>query len=230
AAAGQLYVHKVVQAKDLWRKMLSMLFETGHPWITFKDACNVRSPQQHVGVVHSSNLCTEITLNTKANEEIAVCNLGSINLVNHVSEKGLDREKLKKTVTTAVRMLDNVIDINYYSVEAARNSNLKHRPVGLGLMGFQDALYKQKIPYASEEAVRFADLSMEVISYHAIEASSMLAEERGTYSTFEGSLWSQGILPIDSLKKLQAERGEQYLQADYSTTLDWNSLRERVMQ
>ncbi|HHX82079.1 MAG TPA: ribonucleoside-diphosphate reductase subunit alpha, partial [Pseudomonadaceae bacterium] len=199
AAAGQMYVHKVVQAKDLWRKMLSMLFETGHPWITFKDACNIRSPQQHVGTVHSSNLCTEITLNT-SQDEIAVCNLGSINLVNHVSEAGLDREKLKKTISTAVRMLDNVIDINYYSVEAARTSNMRHRPVGLGIMGFQDALYKQKIAYASNEAVQFADHSMEVISYHAIEASSQLAEERGSYSTFAGSLWSQGILPINSLQ------------------------------
>ena len=228
AAAGQMYVHKVVQAKDLWRKMLSMLFETGHPWITFKDACNIRSPQQHVGTVHSSNLCTEITLNT-SQDEIAVCNLGSINLVNHVSESGLDREKLKKTINTAVRMLDNVIDINYYSVEAARTSNMRHRPVGMGIMGFQDALYKQKIAYASNEAVQFADHSMEVISYHAIEASSQLAEERGSYSTFAGSLWSQGILPIDSLRKLQEERGEQYLQADYTTTLDWHSLRQRVM-
>jgi ribonucleoside-diphosphate reductase alpha chain len=229
AAAGQMYVHKVVQAKDLWRKMLSMLFETGHPWITFKDACNVRSPQQHAGVVHSSNLCTEITLNT-SRDEIAVCNLGSINLVNHVSDKGLDREKLKKTITTAVRMLDNVIDINYYSVPAAKNSNLKHRPVGLGLMGFQDALYKQKIPYASAEALQFADHSMEVISYHAIEASSLLAEERGTYSTYEGSLWSKGILPIDSVKMLAEARGSDYLKMDTGSTLDWDSLRQRVMQ
>jgi ribonucleoside-diphosphate reductase alpha chain len=228
AANGKIYVHKTVQAKDLWRKMLSMLFETGHPWITFKDACNIRSPQQHVGTVHSSNLCTEITLNT-SKDEIAVCNLGSINLPNHVTEKGLDREKLKKTVTTAVRMLDNVIDINYYSVEAAKTSNLRHRPVGLGIMGFQDALYKQKIAYSSNEAIKFADHSMEVISFHAIEASSLLAEERGTYSTFKGSLWDQGILPINSLQKLQEERGEQYLQVDTSSTLDWNSLRKRVM-
>src|SRR5690606_2788855 len=214
-----IYVHKVVQAKDLWRKMLSMLFETGHPWITFKDACNVRSPQQHVGTVHSSNLCTEITLNTNQNE-IAVCNLGSINLVNHVTAKGLDREKVKKTVTTAVRMLDNVIDINYYSVEAAKNSNMKHRPVGLGIMGFQDALYEQKIPYASEAAVNFADRSMEVISYHAIEASSLLAEERGTYESYKGSLWDRGILPIDSIKLLREQRGEKYLEMDTSSTLD----------
>ena len=229
AKEGKIYVHKVLKAKDLWRKMLSMLFETGHPWITFKDACNVRSPQQHVGTVHSSNLCTEITLNT-SKDEIAVCNLGSINLVNHVTEKGLDRDKLKKTVSTAVRMLDNVIDINYYSVEAARNSNMKHRPVGLGLMGFQDSLYIQKIPYASEEAVKFADNSMEVISYYAIEASSMLAEERGTYESFKGSLWDQGILPIDSLKKLQDERGEKYMEVDMSSTLDWAGLRQRVTE
>jgi ribonucleoside-diphosphate reductase alpha chain len=230
AFAKQMYVHKVVQAKDLWRKMLSMLFETGHPWITFKDACNIRSPQQHVGTVHSSNLCTEITLNTSANDEIAVCNLGSINMVNHVSEKGLNREKLKKTITTAVRMLDNVIDINYYSVPAAKNSNIKHRPVGLGIMGFQDALYKQGIAYSSAEAIKFADFSMEVISYHAIEASSLLAEERGAYSSFKGSLWDQGILPINSLQKLADERGTDYLKVDTSSTLDWDSLRQRVQQ
>ncbi|MDY6984742.1 MAG: ribonucleoside-diphosphate reductase subunit alpha, partial [Pseudomonadota bacterium] len=227
AAEGKMYVYKTLQAKDLWRKMLSMLFETGHPWITFKDACNVRSPQQHVGTVHSSNLCTEITLNTNQNE-IAVCNLGSINLVNHVTPKGLDREKLKKTVTTAVRMLDNVIDINYYSVEAAKNSNMKHRPVGLGIMGFQDALYEQKIPYASEAAVTFADRAMEVISYHAIEASSKLAEERGTYESYKGSLWDRGILPIDSIKLLREQRGEKYLEMDTSSTLDWDALRKRV--
>ena len=229
ASKGELYVHKVVNAKDLWRKMLSMLFETGHPWITFKDACNVRSPQQHVGAVHSSNLCTEITLNT-SKDEIAVCNLGSINMVKHVTDKGLDRDKLKNTVHTAVRMLDNVSDFNYYSVDTARNSNHKHRPVGLGLMGFQDALYIQKIPYASDAAVTFADRSMEQISYYAIEASTMLAEERGTYSSFEGSLWDQGILPIDSLVKLREERGEQYMEVDTSSTLDWNGLRKRVKE
>ncbi|HEY0961032.1 MAG TPA: ribonucleoside-diphosphate reductase subunit alpha [Pseudomonadales bacterium] len=229
AMEGKIYVHKIVQAKDLWRKMLSMLFETGHPWITFKDSCNVRSPQQHVGTVHSSNLCTEITLNTNQNE-IAVCNLGSINLVNHVTAKGLDRDKLKKTIHTAVRMLDNVIDINYYSVEAAKNSNMKHRPVGLGIMGFQDALYEQKIPYASEAAVTFADRSMEVISYHAIEASSKLAEERGTYESYKGSLWDRGILPIDSIKLLREQRGEKYLEMDTSSTLDWDALRKRVQE
>jgi len=236
AKEGALYVHKTVRAKDLWRKMLSMLFETGHPWITFKDACNTRSPQQHVGTVHSSNLCTEITLNTSydkddpSKNEIAVCNLGSVNMVNHVTAEGLDKEKLRKTVHTAVRMLDNVIDINYYSVEAARNSNMRHRPVGLGMMGFQDSLYIQQIPYSSEAAVTFADHSMEAISFFAIEASTMLAEERGPYSTYEGSLWSQGILPIDSLKKLQVERGEQYLEVDFSSTMDWDAMRARVKE
>ncbi|MFZ8977716.1 MAG: ribonucleoside-diphosphate reductase subunit alpha, partial [Pseudohongiellaceae bacterium] len=184
AAAGEIRPYKTVKAADLWRKMLSMLFETGHPWITFKDTCNVRSPQQHVGTIHSSNLCTEITLNT-SQDEIAVCNLGSVNLVNHVDENGLNQEKLKKTITTAIRMLDNVIDINYYSVDQAKNSNLKHRPVGMGVMGFQDALYKQRIAYASEQAVEFADISMEMISYYAISASNILAEERGRYETYE---------------------------------------------
>ncbi len=227
AKEGKIYVHKVVQAKDLWRKMLSMLFETGHPWITFKDSCNIRSPQQHMGAVHSSNLCTEITLNT-SKDEIAVCNLGSINLVRHVGAKGLDREKLKQTIHTAVRMLDNVIDINYYSVPQARTSNMRHRPIGLGIMGFQDALHVQKIPYASDAAVQFADRSMEVISYFAIEASTMLAEERGTYESYQGSLWQQGILPIDSLQTLRDERGAQYLEVDTSSTLDWVPLRQRV--
>lgn len=227
AKEGKIYVHKVVQAKDLWRKMLSMLFETGHPWITFKDSCNIRSPQQHMGAVHSSNLCTEITLNT-SKDEIAVCNLGSINLVRHVGAKGLDREKLKQTIHTAVRMLDNVIDINYYSVPQARTSNMRHRPIGLGIMGFQDALHVQKIPYASDAAVQFADRSMEVISYFAIEASTMLAEERGTYESYQGSLWQQGILPIDSLQTLRDERGAQYLEVDTSATLDWVPLRQRV--
>ena len=216
-----------MKAADLWRKMLSMLFETGHPWITFKDTCNVRSPQQHVGTIHSSNLCTEITLNT-SQDEIAVCNLGSVNLVNHVDENGLNQEKLKKTITTAIRMLDNVIDINYYSVDQAKNSNLKHRPVGMGVMGFQDALYKQRIAYASEQAVEFADISMEMISYYAISASSILAEERGRYETYEGSLWDQGILPIDSLKKLQDIRGSDYLDVNLDQRLDWDSLRARI--
>ena len=226
-ASGKITLYKRVAARELWRKMLSMLFETGHPWITFKDACNLRSPQQHNGVVHSSNLCTEITLNTSG-DEIAVCNLGSVNLVQHVEGGKLDTKKLKKTVKTALRMLDNVIDINYYAVTQARTSNMRHRPVGLGIMGFQDALYKQRIPYASDAAVEFADRSMEALSYYVIEASSKLAKERGSYSTFEGSLWSQGILPIDSLKRLGDQRGPEYLQVDMSTTLNWEKLRARV--
>ena len=224
---GQMRLYKRVQAQDLWRKMLSMLFETGHPWITFKDVCNLRSPQQHAGVVHSSNLCTEITLNT-SKDEIAVCNLGSINLVNHVSADGLDQAKLRRTVRTAVRMLDNVIDINYYAVKAAETSNLRHRPVGLGIMGFQDALYVQKLAYASNDAVVFADRSMEAISYYAIEASCELAAERGRYSSFDGSLWSRGILPIDSLWAIAEHRGAQYVEVDFSQTLDWATLREQV--
>lgn len=227
ASYGKLKLHKVVQAKDLWRKMLSMLFETGHPWLTFKDPCNLRSPQQHVGVVHSSNLCTEITLNTNK-DEIAVCNLGSINLVNHIVDGKLDTAKLEKTVKTAVRMLDNVIDINYYSVPQAQNSNFKHRPVGLGIMGFQDALYLQHIPYGSDAAIAFADQSMEAISYYAIQASCDLADERGAYQTFQGSLWSQGILPIDSEKKLIEERGAKYIEVDLSETLDWAPLLTRT--
>ena len=226
--SGELELYKRVKAQDLWRKMLSMLYETGHPWVTFKDSCNTRSPQQHVGVVHSSNLCTEITLNTSA-DEIAVCNLGSINLAQHVTESGqLDTEKLKKTVRTAIRMLDNVIDINYYAVPAARASNMRHRPVGLGIMGFQDALYRKRVGYASEAAVEFADESMEAISYFAIESSSNLAEERGSYTSFEGSLWSQGILPIDSLERLQNERGKEYLDVNLDTRFDWEDLRTRV--
>ncbi|SHF82520.1 ribonucleoside-diphosphate reductase alpha chain [Modicisalibacter ilicicola DSM 19980] len=224
---GQLTLYKRVKAKDLWRKMLSMLFETGHPWVTFKDPCNLRSPQSHAGVVHSSNLCTEITLNTSV-DEIAVCNLGSVNLASHVVDGRLDGDKLKKTVRTAVRMLDNVIDINYYAVPQARNANLKHRPVGLGIMGFQDALYKQGIAYASDAAVSFADTSMELVSYHAIEASSDLAAERGQYQSFGGSLWSQGMLPIDSIEKLRQERGADYLEIDTSTTRDWDRIREKI--
>jgi len=227
AKRGEMNVAKTLKANDLWRKMLGMLFETGHPWITFKDPCNIRYTNQHVGVVHSSNLCTEITLHTNDNE-IAVCNLGSVNLAAHVDADGLNLAKLQKTVSTAMRMLDNVIEYNYYSVPQARNSNLRHRPVGLGIMGFQDALYKIRLPYASQEAVDFADRSMEAVSYYAIRASTDLAEERGRYHSFEGSLWSQGILPIDSLARLGEERGS-YLQVDDSQTLDWESLRERVM-
>ncbi|SDS59715.1 ribonucleoside-diphosphate reductase subunit alpha [Pseudomonas oryzae] len=226
---GKLKLHKTIKAKDLWRKMLSMLFETGHPWLTFKDPCNLRSPQQHVGVVHSSNLCTEITLNTNA-DEIAVCNLGSINLVNHIVDGKLDTAKLERTVKTAVRMLDNVIDINYYSVQQAQNANFKHRPVGLGIMGFQDALYLQHIAYGSEDAIAFADQSMEAISYFAIQASCDLADERGAYSSFDGSLWSQGILPIDSLDILAEQRGAKYIEVDRSSTLDWAPIRARVQK
>ncbi|WP_293743977.1 ribonucleoside-diphosphate reductase subunit alpha [uncultured Acinetobacter sp.] len=222
-------LHKKVRAKDLWRKMLSMLFETGHPWITFKDVCNLRSPQQHVGVVHSSNLCTEITLNTNQ-DEIAVCNLGSINLVQHVKGGVLDREKLARTIKTAVRMLDNVIDINYYAVPQAKNSNMKHRPVGMGIMGFQDALYEMGIAYGSDAAVDFADESMEVISYYAIETSSNLAIERGAYSTFKGSLWDQGILPIDSLEIVAKSRPERMFEVDRTQRLDWDSLRTKVQK
>ena len=225
--SGELKLFKRVKAADLWRKMLSMLFETGHPWITFKDTCNIRSPQQHIGVVHSSNLCTEITLNT-SNDEIAVCNLGSINLVQHIENSELNVPKLEQTVRTAVRMLDNVIDINYYSVEQARTSNLRHRPVGLGIMGFQDALYKLDIAYSSDAAVKFADTSMEAISYFAIDASSTLAQERGAYASFSGSLWSRGVMPIDSIKLLQQERGEGYLEMDSSSELDWTALRSKV--
>ena len=206
--------------------MLTMLFETGHPWFTFKDPINLRSPQDHVGVVHSSNLCTEITLNT-SDQEIAVCNLGSVNLAAHVDENGIMVDKLEKTINTAMRMLDNVIDYNYYSVDKARNSNAKHRPVGLGLMGFQDALYKLSIPYASDDAIKFADQSMEYISYFAIKASTNLAEERGTYESYEGSLWSQGILPIDSIELLEQQR-QKYISVDKSQNLDWSSLRDRI--
>jgi ribonucleoside-diphosphate reductase alpha chain len=226
AARGEVKAFRTVRALELWRKMLSMLYETGHPWIAFKDACNLRSPQQHVGTVHSSNLCTEITLNT-SDAEIAVCNLGSVNLANHVTDRGIDLARLERTVRTALRMLDNVIDINWYSVPQARRSNLKHRPVGLGLMGFQDALYTLRTPYASRAAVEFADRSMEAISYYAIQASVELAEERGRYPSFGGSLWQRGILPIDSIQLLDAERDAE-LEVDRGRTLDWDTLRERV--
>ena len=235
ADRGEITNFKRLKAVDLWRKMLGMLFETGHPWFTFKDPCNLRSPQQHVGVVHSSNLCTEITLNTSPGKEIAVCNLGSINLPQHI-EAGkdgkmvLNAKKLEKTINTAMRMLDNVIEYNYYSVPTARNSNLRHRPVGMGVMGFQDALYKMRLPYESEEAVDFADRSMETISYYAIKASSNLAEERGPYQSFKGSLWDQGILPIDSIDILAENRGSEYLSVDRSQTLDWDGLRNRVQE
>ena len=233
ADRGELKPFRRIPAQQLWRKMLGMLFETGHPWITFKDPCNIRSPQQHVGVVHSSNLCTEITLNTNETE-IAVCNLGSVNLTAHMTTDAngkmiLDHEKLQRTVRTAMRMLDNVIDINYYAVAKARNSNLKHRPVGMGIMGFQDCLHMQRIPYASEEAVKFADSSMEAVCYYAYQASNELAEERGVYSTYKGSLWDRGILPQDSVAMLAAERGG-YVEVDNSSTMDWSGLRARIKQ
>jgi len=238
AARGELKLFKKIPAVQLWRKMLSMLFETGHPWITFKDACNVRSPQSHVGTVHSSNLCTEITLNT-SETEIAVCNLGSVNLLAHMVRSVdtsvdtphggfvLDHAKLSRTIRTAMRMLDNVIDINYYAVKKARDSNLRHRPVGLGVMGFQDALHLLRVPYASDQAMAFADTSMEAVCYYAYLASTELAQERGRYSSFKGSLWDRGVLPQDSLKLLRDERGG-YVEVDESSTLDWNALRERI--
>ena len=230
AERGEIKPSKTVPATDLWRKMLSMLFETGHPWITFKDPCNLRSPQQHVGVVHSSNLCTEITLNT-SDTETAVCNLGSVNLSRHLKDgvngKVLDHDKLKKTITIAMRMLDNVIDINYYAVKKARDSNMRHRPVGLGLMGFQDSLYEMRTPYASQAAVEFADQSMEAICYYAYWASTELAKERGQYASYKGSLWDQGILPLDTLKLLEHERGG-YVEVDRSSTLDWDTLRQKI--
>jgi ribonucleoside-diphosphate reductase alpha chain len=227
ADAGRIKVFKRIRAVELWRRMLTMLFETGHPWVTFKDPCNIRSPQQHAGVVHSSNLCTEITLNT-SNDEVAVCNLGSVNLANHVTAAGLDHAQVARTVKTAMRMLDNVVDINFYTIPEARRSNLRHRPVGLGLMGFQDALQALRLPYASKEAADFADASMEAISFHAISASVDLAAERGRYPSFEGSLWSKGILPIDSLRLLDEARGRE-VEVDRTSRLDWDSLRQRVM-
>jgi len=231
--SGEITLFKTMPALTLWRRMLSMLFETGHPWITFKDPCNIRSPQQHVGVVHSSNLCTEITLNTN-DSEIAVCNLGSVNLVAHLTEQPdgrllLDHDKLEKTINIAMRMLDNVIDINYYAVDKARNSNLRHRPVGLGIMGFQDCLHMMRIPYASNDAVEFSDRSMEAVCYFAYAASSKLAAERGAYASYDGSLWSRGILPQDSVAMLREHRGG-YVEVDDSSTLDWDSLRARIKQ
>lgn len=236
ARRGEIKPSKTVQAADMWRKMLTMLFETGHPWITFKDACNVRSPQQHAGVVHSSNLCTEITLNT-SDTETAVCNLGSVNLLNHlkdgpagadqVASRVLDHDKLKRTISTAMRMLDNVIDINYYAVKKARDSNLRHRPVGMGVMAFQDALYELRIPYSSERAVEFADRSMEAICYYAYWASTELARERGKYSSYKGSLWDKGILPLDTLDLLEKQRGG-YVEVDRSMSMDWDALRKKI--
>jgi ribonucleoside-diphosphate reductase alpha chain len=232
ADAGEIKLFKRVSALQMWRKMLSMLFETGHPWITFKDPCNIRSPQQHVGVVHSSNLCTEITLNT-SDTEIAVCNLGSVNLMAHLKQEGdklvLDYDKLQATIKVGMRMLDNVVDINFYAVGKARNSNYRHRPVGMGIMGFQNCLHAMRIPYASVEAVEFADRAMEMVCYNAYWASTVLAEERGAYSSFKGSLWDQGILPLDTLDLLSKERGGN-VEVDRSSTLDWDALRSRIHQ
>ena len=228
AAAGNIKLTRTIPAVDLWRKMLTRVFETGHPWITFKDPSNIRSPQDHCGVVHSSNLCTEILLNTSA-DEIAVCNLGSINMLNHVTDGKLDIEKLEETINTAVRMLDNVIDINFYPTPEAKNANQRHRPVGLGLMGFQDALSACGISYASEEAVEFADRSMEAISYFAISASSRLAAERGTYSSYEGSKWDRGLLPIDTVAVLEEERGVE-IEMDKSSSMDWEKVRALVAE
>ncbi len=226
ADEGKIKLFKRLEAIALWRKMLTMLFETGHPWITFKDPSNIRSPQSHVGVVHSSNLCTEILLNSSA-DETAVCNLGSVNLATHVTDKGLDGDLLARTIGTAMRMLDNVIDINFYPTAEARTANLKHRPVGLGLMGFQDALYHLRLPYASEEAVEFSDTSMELIAYHALLASAELAKERGAYSTFKGSKWSQGLLPLDTIELLAQERGVP-VNMDRTARLDWTHVRDTI--
>ncbi len=230
ALRGEISLFKRIPAVQLWRKMLTMLFETGHPWITFKDACNVRSPQQHVGVIHSSNLCTEITLNTSASET-AVCNLGSVNLMAHLiqGETGwcLDQDKLSRTIRCAMRLLDNVVDINFYPTLKARNANVRHRPVGLGIMGFSNALQRLAIPYASEAALEFADRAMEAVCYHAYWASTELAEERGRYSSFSGSLWDKGILPHESIELLEKSRGG-YLELDRSVTMDWDLLKARI--
>ncbi len=225
---GQITHFKVIKAKDLWRKILSMLFETGHPWITFKDPCNVRSPQDHAGVIHNSNLCTEITLNTSA-EETAVCNLGSVNLSRHMKDGKLDHAMLAETVKTGMRMLDNVVDINFYPTKEAETSNMRHRPVGLGIMGLADALYMLDINFDSEEAVKYSDEMMEAISYYAILGSSELAKERGAYSSFPGSKWDRGILPIDTLSLLDTERGER-VEVNRTCALDWTPVRESIKQ
>lgn len=226
AAQGKIKLFKKIKAMELWRKMLTRLFETGHPWITFKDPCNVRSPQDHVGVVHSSNLCTEITLNTSA-EETAVCNLGSVNLGLHVENGELDQQKFGRTIRTAMRMLDNVIDINFYPTKEGRTSNMRHRPVGLGIMGFQDALFKMNINFSSKEALDYADRTGEMFSYYAILASSELARERGAYSSYKGSKWDRNIFPVDTMDLLEKERG---VKIDLSRTehLDWSPVREHV--
>lgn len=227
AEEGKIKLFKKIEANVLWRKMLGMLYETGQPWITFKDPSNIRSPQDHVGVVHSSNLCTEILLNT-SEEETAVCNLGSLNLVAHIENGGINHEKIKQTIFTAIRMLDNVVDLNYYPIPETEKSNKQHRAIGLGLMGFQDALYLLNISYADHKAIEFADKSMEIISYYAILASSQLAKERGTYLTYKGSKWDRGLLPIDTLDLLEKERGQDYIDLDKSSRLDWTPVRESI--
>ncbi|MFB6226554.1 MAG: ribonucleoside-diphosphate reductase subunit alpha [Candidatus Paceibacteria bacterium] len=226
AENGELHQYKTVKAKNLWRKMVSMLYETGHPWMCWKDPCNIRSPQDHVGTVHSSNLCTEITLNT-SEDETAVCNLGSVNLKKHISDGQLDTEKLKETITTAMRMLDNVIDLNFYPTEEAENSNMKHRPIGLGIMGFQDALFELDINFSSDEAIEFADRSMEIVSYYAIRGSVKLAKERGPYRSFRGSKWDRGILPLDTIDILEEERGME-IDVSRETRMDWDKLRDMI--
>lgn len=228
AERGEIHLFKKVKARDLWKKMLGMLFETGHPWITFKDPSNIRSPQDHVGVVHSSNLCTEITLNTSA-EETAVCNLGSVNFARHITDGAFDTERIKTTVHTAMRMLDNVIDLNFYPTKEARTSNMRHRPVGLGIMGFHDALYQLDIDFASPEGVEFADSSMEVVSYHAILGSTELARERGAYESFAGSKWDRGMLPIDTIALLEEDRG-MATGTSRTTRLDWSAVRNAIAE
>ncbi|QSR88975.1 ribonucleoside-diphosphate reductase subunit alpha [Methylacidiphilum caldifontis] len=229
ADRGEIKLFKRVSATDLWRKMLTLLFETGHPWITFKDPSNIRSPQDHVGVINSSNLCTEILLNTSA-EEVAVCNLGSINLPAHLDEQGeMDEQKLQETIRIAIRMLDNVIDINFYPIPEARNSNLRHRPVGLGIMGFQDLLYIKRVPYGSEKAIELADRLMETVAYYAILSSCELAKERGAYSTFKGSKWDRGLLPLDTLDLLEEQRGG-FVEVDRTKTKDWDFVRQKIKE
>ncbi|HXK39287.1 MAG TPA: ribonucleoside-diphosphate reductase subunit alpha, partial [Candidatus Paceibacterota bacterium] len=227
AERGELRISKKIRARDLWKKVLTQLFETGHPWITFKDTSNLRSPQDHVGVIHNSNLCTEIVLNTIADDEVAVCNLGSINLVTHIKDGVLDEGMIKETATAAMRMLDNVVDLNYYPIKETKKSNMRHRPVGLGIMGFQDALFLQNINFETEECIRFADESMEMISYYAILASSELAKERGTYETYKGSKWDKGIFPVDTLQILEDDRGET-VPVSRDGKLDWSAVRESV--
>jgi ribonucleoside-diphosphate reductase alpha chain len=228
ARRGEIRLYKVLEANQLWRKMLSRLFETGHPWVCFKDPCNLRSPQDHCGVVHSSNLCTEITLNT-SREETAVCNLGSINLPKFIKDGKFDTESLEKAITTAVRMLDNTIDVNFYPTKEAEVSNMRHRPLGLGIMGFQDALFTMDLAFEDQKTLEVNDLMMETISYYAILASSKLAEERGAYKSYKGSKWDRNLFPIDTLDVLEQERGMK-IEVDRTSRLDWTPVREHVRQ